>query len=156
MRILGPTLFGSLVFFVWAYAVLDIVATAAALVRNLPKVAWLIMVLLLPGVGAVAWLALGRPLNAGWAPGDSRLRQRRKFVGPEDRADWQPPSRPGAGRPNRRPDPAREAHPAGGGVRSHGEPRESLAAKERRLMEWQAELARREAEGPDSGEYRGD
>jgi hypothetical protein len=32
---------------------------------------WLILVLLLPSIGAIAWLLLGRPERAGWRPSAS-------------------------------------------------------------------------------------
>ena len=145
MRILAPTFFGTAVLILWAYAIFDIIATEATLTRNLPKTTWLIIVFLAPGVGAVAWLALGRPLNAGWAPGDTTVRQRRTFVGPEDRDDWKPPPKPQPRDPARSRDSAWDAHPVNEPGRDQDDPRESLAAKERRLMEWEAELARRES-----------
>lgn len=43
------------------YCVLNIVTTAPEDVRNLPKLVWLILVLLFPLVGGIAWLVAGRP-----------------------------------------------------------------------------------------------
>lgn len=91
MRLLVPALFGTALFIVWVYAILDIIATDEMFIRNLPKMAWLFLVVLIPGVGAIAWLALGRPPNAGWAPGDTRTRPPRRFIAPEDRDDWRGP-----------------------------------------------------------------
>ncbi len=109
------------------------------LVRNLPRMVWLILVIILPDIGAIAWLALGRPLHAGWRPGDTRVRQRRRVVGPEDRTDWVPAvSRPASPPPVIAP-PALAAGEDGIDVA------ESPAIRERRLMEWEAELQRREA-----------
>lgn len=49
------------------YGVLNIVTTPAEQVRNLPKPVWLVLVVLLPLVGGIAWLVAGRP-----RPGDTR------------------------------------------------------------------------------------
>jgi hypothetical protein len=46
----------------WIYCLYDVIITDAAIVRNLPKVVWLIVVLLLADIGSILWLALGRPL----------------------------------------------------------------------------------------------
>lgn len=76
----------------WIFAILDVVATDEVLVRNLPKMAWLFLVILVPTVGAIAWLALGRPMYAGWLPGDTRRRSpgwsQRQVRGPEDSDEW--------------------------------------------------------------------
>lgn len=72
----------------WVYCILDVIASQEILVRNLPRMAWLLIVVFLPTVGSVAWLALGRPLYAGWRPGDLRRRPVRPVLGPEDRPDF--------------------------------------------------------------------
>ena len=43
------------------YCVLNIITTPDADVRNLPKLLWLVLVLLFPIVGGIAWLVAGRP-----------------------------------------------------------------------------------------------
>lgn len=43
------------------YCVLNVLTTPDGEVRNLPKVGWLLLVLLFPLVGGVAWLVAGRP-----------------------------------------------------------------------------------------------
>lgn len=69
----------------WLYCIFDVIASDETLVRNLPRTLWLLIVIFLPTVGAVAWLALGRPLCAGWRPGDTRRRPApRRPIGPED------------------------------------------------------------------------
>lgn len=45
----------------WLYCLFDAIGSDPARVRNLPKPAWVLLVLLLPDVGSVAWLVLGRP-----------------------------------------------------------------------------------------------
>ena len=64
------------------YCVLSIITTPPAAVRNLPKVVWLVLVILLPLVGGIAWLVAGRPV-AGRA--DLPRRGRRAApVAPDD------------------------------------------------------------------------
>ena len=83
-RILGPGLLGLIALGVWIYALLDVIATDESLVRNLPKMVWLLIVIFLSTIGALVWLGLGRPLYAGWRPGDTRSRPPRQYRGPED------------------------------------------------------------------------
>jgi hypothetical protein len=49
---------------VWVYALFDVIGSDADAVRLLPKTAWVVVVLLLPKLGALAWFALGRPRRA--------------------------------------------------------------------------------------------
>ena len=44
-----------------AYCVLNIITTPEGEVRNLPKLLWLVLVVILPLVGGIAWLVAGRP-----------------------------------------------------------------------------------------------
>lgn len=48
----------------WAYCLLDVVTTPAEAVRNLPRLAWIIVVLLLSPFGSIMWLFFGRPHRA--------------------------------------------------------------------------------------------
>jgi hypothetical protein len=91
----GGGLIGLALIALWIYCILDVIATDEVLVRNLPKMAWLIIVIFLPDIGSIAWLALGRPVFAGWRPGDTTGRQTRRVVGPEDRADFAASTRSG-------------------------------------------------------------
>jgi hypothetical protein len=43
------------------YCVLNVITTPEAQVRNLPKLLWLAIVIVLPLVGGIAWLVAGRP-----------------------------------------------------------------------------------------------
>ncbi len=45
----------------WIYCIYDVVVTDDAIVRHLPKLVWLIIVLLIPDIGSLLWLGLGRP-----------------------------------------------------------------------------------------------
>jgi len=119
-RFAGLGLVGFLALAVWIYCILDVIASEEVLVRNLPKMAWLMIVLLFSAVGSIAWLALGRPLYAGWRPGDmgggggQRARPTtQRVLGPEDRPDFGALSRP---------------------------------SDEERLKAWEADLQRRERE----------
>ena len=44
------------------YAFIDCLLTPRALARTLPKVVWLLVVVVVPFVGAIAWLLAGRPV----------------------------------------------------------------------------------------------
>ena len=121
LRLAAPGLLGTIMFCVWVYAVLDVIASESTLVRNLPKPTWIFLVIFVPAVGAVAWLALGRPINSGWRPGDTAIRPRRTVRGLEDSEEWSRGQPPKASRP-------------------------SIEERERRLAEREAELRRREAE----------
>jgi hypothetical protein len=110
----------------WIWAILDVIATDAALCRNLPKGVWLILVLILPDIGSIAWLLLGRPERGSWKPGSTDYSAPRRPVGYED-------------------DPRYTATPAITDRRS--------AELDRRLDDWEAEqrakqreLDRKEAE----------
>ncbi|SDP71583.1 Phospholipase_D-nuclease N-terminal [Pedococcus dokdonensis] len=52
---------------VTVYAVIDCIQTDDAQVRGLPKLLWLLLILLFPIVGTIAWFIAGRPQrgNAG-------------------------------------------------------------------------------------------
>jgi hypothetical protein len=43
------------------YCVLNVITTPEGEVRNLPKLLWLLLVVVLPLVGGIAWLIAGRP-----------------------------------------------------------------------------------------------
>ena len=68
----------------WIWALFDCISTDSALCRNLPKGFWVIIILLLPTIGALAWLLLGRPERAGWRPGSTDYSAPRRPVGIED------------------------------------------------------------------------
>lgn len=53
----------------WIFCLLDVITTDPVLCRNLPKPVWVVIVLLLPDVGSVAWLLAGRPRTAPTRPG---------------------------------------------------------------------------------------
>lgn len=55
-------LFGVLMIGLTIFAVVDVITTDEGSVRNLPKMMWLLLVLLFPLVGSIAWLVAGRPV----------------------------------------------------------------------------------------------
>ena len=55
---------GLLLFGLWIFCIIDVITTPDGAVRNLPKLLWLVIVVLLPEVGSIAWLVAGRP----WGP----------------------------------------------------------------------------------------
>lgn len=68
--------FGLILLGLWIFCVIDAITNDASAVRNLPKPVWIMLVLLLPDIGSIAWLVAGRPwngqvLNAGRAGGRS-------------------------------------------------------------------------------------
>jgi Phospholipase_D-nuclease N-terminal len=60
-----PDIVGGLVgiglLILWFYCLYDVITTDEAIVRNLPKVVWFLIVLIIPDIGSILWLALGRP-----------------------------------------------------------------------------------------------
>ena len=61
---------GLLVLALWIFCFIDVLLTAEGACRNLPKLAWVFLVLLLPLLGSIAWLVAGRPWNR--VPGTPR------------------------------------------------------------------------------------
>jgi hypothetical protein len=53
------------------YAVIDAIQTEDRGIQHLPKLIWIMLILLVPWVGAIAWLVTGRqrgPLNGRQGP----------------------------------------------------------------------------------------
>jgi Phospholipase_D-nuclease N-terminal len=61
---------GLLVLALWIFSFIDVLLTPEGACRNLPKLAWVFLVLLLPLLGSIAWLVAGRPWNR--VPGGAR------------------------------------------------------------------------------------
>jgi hypothetical protein len=124
---------------VWLYALLDVVTTDSALVRNLPKGTWVIIVFFTSIIGAVLWFVAGRPEKAGYRPGDTSYRKPISFRAPDDDPDFlrgvasKPPAAPRAS-----PTPPTPPTP-GRGLDGPPPTPEDLHA-------WEADLARREDE----------
>ncbi len=73
-------------FVISLYALIDCIQTPARSVRSLPKAVWLLVVILLPGFGGVAWLLLGRAQRAG--SGGGLLSGRTAPTAPDDDPDF--------------------------------------------------------------------
>jgi hypothetical protein len=68
----------------WVWALLDCIATDSSMCRNLPKPMWIVLILILPDIGALVWLLLGRPEKAHWRPGSTDYASPRRPLGLED------------------------------------------------------------------------
>lgn len=62
--------------FFMVYAVVDCVVTASERVRGIPKALWILVILLLPVVGGILWLVIGKDRAAGYPS--------RRRLGPDD------------------------------------------------------------------------
>lgn len=45
----------------WIYCIYDVVTTDEVIMQHLPKLVWLLIVVLIPELGSLLWLGLGRP-----------------------------------------------------------------------------------------------
>lgn len=66
------------------YSVIDVVRTDGDTVRHLPKTAWLLVALLFPLAGGLAWILIGRPQGRTERGGGSP----RGPLGPDDDPDF--------------------------------------------------------------------
>jgi hypothetical protein len=79
----------------WIYCLIDAITAPRAAVRTLPKLLWVLVILVLADLGGVAWLLLGRPRNTSWVPGGLHLDPRpvspraRRPMGPEDSPEFE-------------------------------------------------------------------
>ncbi|MER7350210.1 PLD nuclease N-terminal domain-containing protein [Streptomyces aurantiacus] len=78
-----------LVLAVWIYAFIDVLNTPEKEVRHLPKVAWVIIVLLFGEVllGPIAWFVTGKKRTASGRAGGGSSR-RGGWVAPDDNPDF--------------------------------------------------------------------
>lgn len=65
---------------VYIYFIIDVLRTPSSLSRSLPRWAWLLVVVFLPIIGGVLWLAFGRV----WPENGSRFGRRRRPAAPDD------------------------------------------------------------------------
>lgn len=138
------------------FALLDVIATESSMCRNLPKNLWLLLVLLVPTMGPLAWLIMGRPEKTRFRPGDTRYRSTghpSRPLGPDDdprflemtrKRNLPPPSpkepvKPAEAEPAEPVEPAAPVEPAGAaGFEGAG----LFGAAE--LKAWEEDLRRRE------------
>lgn len=88
--LLGNSLVVLLFFGFWIWALLDVISTDGSMCRNLPKLMWIILVVILGPIGALIWLLLGRPSKADWRPGSTDYAAPRRPAGPEDSPRYSP------------------------------------------------------------------
>jgi hypothetical protein len=62
---------GVAIFCLWIFCLVDVIVADESACRNLPKMLWLLIVLLLPLVGSILWLAVGKP-HVGTYPARGR------------------------------------------------------------------------------------
>jgi len=55
---------GLLLLALWLFCLVDVIVSDDHACRNLPKMVWFVVVLILPDVGSLLWLILGRPQGA--------------------------------------------------------------------------------------------
>lgn len=77
---------GLLLLGLWIYSIIDVITTPDQACRNLPKIVWLLIVILLVWPGAIVWLVAGRP----WGPARANLQRPQR----PQRAVAAPRSRP--------------------------------------------------------------
>jgi hypothetical protein len=81
-----------LLFVFWIWAILDVVVAERHAVRNLPKLLWLVIVLLFSALGAGAWVAFGRPNRASRARQTTDSVAQRRPIGVEDLPQFSAPT----------------------------------------------------------------
>jgi hypothetical protein len=119
-------LFSLLVIALMVGALVDIIRRDDAQVRFLPKMAWIIIVILLPLIGSLLWFAIGREYS------EAGLRIPR----------MRPAARPAARRPEPRPAPPIDTRST----------EQQIADLDREIEEWRLrqEIEKRRREGGDS------
>lgn len=85
-----PTMLRTLPFLlmlaVWIYAFVECLNTPEQEVRKLPKVAWVIIILLFVPLGPIAWFIAGRPRRN--APYGAVRSDERRWVAPDDNPNF--------------------------------------------------------------------
>lgn len=64
MPLFGAGAFGLIVLCLWIFCLVDVITSVEGTTRNLPKMGWIFIVLLLPLIGSILWLVAGRPEGA--------------------------------------------------------------------------------------------
>jgi hypothetical protein len=67
--------FGLVPLGLWLFRIIDVITTDQARIRNLPKLTWLLIVIILPDIGSIAWLLAGHTWDAK-GPAPTRLQQK--------------------------------------------------------------------------------
>jgi len=65
------------------FSIIDCSRTEEGRIRSLPKWAWLVIIIFVPGIGSISWLIAGRPKGPGGGG-----RRKKKIIPPDDNPDW--------------------------------------------------------------------
>ena len=89
-------LLGLVTFALWVFCLVEVISTRERHIRNMGKTLWVIVVLLFPLVGSIAWLVLGRPEKRepltraqGAAPAHPEYERRGRMVASDQAKDEQ-------------------------------------------------------------------
>lgn len=117
-----------------AVALIDCLSTEGDEVRNLPKVVWVLLILLFSPIGAIVWFVAGRPQRQAAGPG----------------GQWRPGSGfPESARPRRQGAPDDDPdflNSLSSGARGPQPSRGARADDAELFRKWEADLRRREDE----------
>jgi phospholipase D-like protein len=118
----------AVVLILWIYCCIDCIQTDEPEVRNLPKPAWLLLVVLFPPLGSLAWLVAGRPVLQPGARAPTGGRQPRRASGrataPDDDPEFLATLRLPRAQGEMPPGPRRNSAPDDGGSSSDDVPDE--------------------------------
>ena len=68
--------FGIVLLGLWLFCIIDVITTDQSRIRNLPKLTWVLIVIMLPDIGSIAWLVAGHTWDS---QGPAPTRLQRKF-----------------------------------------------------------------------------
>lgn len=128
----------------WVYCLLDVLTTDKAAIRNLPKLAWVLIVVLMTWLGGLAWLVAGRPRSTSLQPRSTPSPGTRSAGGGSGSVRWKPPAPPARPwvAPDDDPEFLRRLSQRNETSGPSGPARDSDAL----LDTWEADLRRREEE----------
>lgn len=81
---------GLIFFGIWVFCIIDVITQPEYEIRNLPKLVWLLIVILLADIGSLAWLIAGRPWNTAPRPAARTARPTTpsRATNPDDDAEF--------------------------------------------------------------------
>ena len=88
-------LLGTVAFAIWVFALIDVLSTPEPVMRGLPKIGWVVVVVIFQVIGALAWFVMGRPENRGARPLSAHERSTPAFP------EYDRPGRAAAGDPEK-------------------------------------------------------
>jgi hypothetical protein len=119
----------------WIFCIVDVIRSPETDIRHLPKLVWLLIVFVLPDVGSILWLILGRPVGHGRR--EPRHQHMNAFP------EYDRPGRFQAANPDDDAEFLRQ-------IRSRAEEQRRKAAEQRKIAE-QREAEERRRQAPDGG-----